>query len=78
MLNFFATQWINILTVTVALFTIIIVLKIVDVRTAKPTVSETFNTNCPLKPEGTSGTCSTYIMPDGKDTDANYYLNGKH
>lgn len=80
-LNFFNDQWVNILTVTLALFTIIIVLKVVEAKGKKVSTSENFNTqyNQSLLHNETSiddnNIYSSYIMPEGKNTDVNYYLS---
>ena len=76
-LNFFNDQWMNILIVTLALFTIIIVLKVVEAKgkkvSLKSAVSENFKTqdNQYLL----DNIYSSYIMPEGKNTDINYYLS---
>lgn len=69
LLNFFIDQWMNILTVTLSLFILIIVLKNIEAKgkktTATPVVSENFKTQINE---------SSYIMPEGKYTDEQYYF----
>lgn len=78
-LDVFKNQWLTIITVAISIFSIIIVLKVLEARTAKvsikPIISENFRTVLSQNKNKNEEINDTYITPGGKDTDLNYYIN---